>query len=197
MDEIPSRKGGGQKEIMEATALAFYGFATVAIGSALLLVGMRNVARSLFLFFIVLFSIAGLYVLALADFVAITQILVYVGGVLILMLFAFMLSNRELLNDLQQGSAHFFALPVWQSVVIAIAFLGVLIFTALQLGSNEPAWISTSRESGTVISPADQTIHHIGIQIMTRYLLPFEIISVLLMMALIGAAHLTRKGATE
>lgn len=181
---------------MAATTLAFYGFAAIAIGSALLLVSMRNVARSLFLFFIVLFSIAGLYVFALADFVAITQILVYVGGVLILMLFAFMLSNKELLNDLQQGTAHFFALPIWQSLVIAVAFLAVLIYTALQLGAHEPAWISASREAGTTLAPTDQTIHHIGIQIMTRYLLPFEIISVLLMMALIGAAHLTRKEAT-
>ncbi len=181
---------------MNVAALVFYGFATLAIGSALLLVSMRNIARSLFLFFIVLFSVAGLYVFALADFVAITQILVYVGGVLILMLFAFMLSNKELLNDLQIGTSHFFALPAWQSVIIAVSFLAILVYTSLQLSANEPAWISASREAGTVLTSADQTIQHIGVQIMTRYLLPFEIVSVLLMMALIGAAHLTRKEAT-
>jgi len=182
---------------MNITALVFYVFATLAIGSALLLVSMRNIARSLFLFFIVLFSVAGLYVFALADFVAITQILVYVGGVLILMLFAFMLSNKELLNDLQIGTSHFFALPTWQSLVIAVSFLAILVYTSLQLGADEPGWIAASREAGTVLTPTDQTIQHIGVQIMTRYLLPFEIVSVLLMMALIGAAHLTRKEATS
>ncbi|MFC7525977.1 NADH-quinone oxidoreductase subunit J [Parapedobacter sp. GCM10030251] len=195
MDQIPGRKGGGQKELMSMTALLFYGFATVAIASAWLLVSIRNIARSLFLFFIVLFSVAGLYVFALADFVAITQILVYVGGVLVLMLFAFMLSNKELLKDLQVGVSHFFALPAWQSAVIAASFLAVLIYTSLQLGAEEPSWISASREKDTVIMPTDQTIQHIGIQLMTRYLLPFEIVSVLLMAALIGAAHLTRKEA--
>ncbi|WP_353196897.1 NADH-quinone oxidoreductase subunit J [Parapedobacter defluvii] len=195
MDQIPSRKGGGKKEIMDITAWVFYGFAAIAIGSALLLVSLRNVARSLFLFFIVLFSVAGLYVFALADFVAITQILVYVGGVLVLMLFAFMLSNKELLNDLQMGTSHFFALPVWQSVILAASFLSILIYASLHLGTHEPAWILSSRESGAILTPTDQTVQHLGVQIMTRYLLPFEIISVLLMMALIGAAHLTRKEA--
>lgn len=181
---------------MNGAALVFYGFATLAVGSALLLVSMRNIARSLFLFFIVLFSVAGLYVFALADFVAITQILVYVGGVLVLMLFAFMLSNKELLNDLQRGTSHFFALPAWQSVILAVSFLAILVYTSLQLGIHEPEWISAAREAGTTLTPTDHTIQHIGVQIMTRYLLPFEIISVLLMMALIGAAHLTRKEAT-
>lgn len=85
-------------------SILFYAFATLAIGSALLLVNLKNIARALFLFFIVLFAMAGLYLFALADFVAITQIMVYVGGVLILMLFAFMLSNKELLKDLQDSS---------------------------------------------------------------------------------------------
>src|SRR5690606_927092 len=196
MDQIPSRKGGGQTEIMNTAALVFYGFATLAIGSALLLVSMRNIARSLFLFFIVLFSVAGLYVFALADFVAITEILVYVGGVLVLMLFAFMLSNKELLKDLQRGASHFFALPAWQSAVMAASFLAILIYTSLQLGTDEPAWISAARENGKGLTPTDHTVHPIGVQLMTRYLLPFEMVSVLLMMALIGAAHLTRKEET-
>ncbi len=182
---------------MEVTTLVFYGFAAMAIGSALLMVSMRNIARSLFLFFIVLFSAAGLYVFALADFVAITQILVYVGGVLVLMLFAFMLSNKELLNQLQNGTAHFFALPVWKALLLAAAFLAVLVYAALQIGAHEPLWITAAKEAGTSIKPTDDTIRHIGVQLMTRYLLPFEVVSVLLMMALIGAAHLSRKEATS
>lgn len=177
-------------------ALVFYAFSIIAIGSAVILVGMHNLARALFLFFIVLFSVAGLYVFALADFVAITQILIYVGGVLVLMLFAFMLSNKTLLDQLQTGTTHFFALPVWQAILISVSFLVILVYASLQLGAQQPAWIAVAQREDTTIAPADSTIQHIGIQLMTRYLLPFEVVSVLLMMALIGAAHLTRKEDT-
>ena len=64
----------------------FYAFAALTLGSALLVVSLKNTARALFLFFVVLFGMAGLFIFALADFVAITQIMVYVGGVLILSL---------------------------------------------------------------------------------------------------------------
>ena len=181
---------------MDMQTLVFYGFSAVAVGSAIMLVSMRNIARALFLFFIVLFSVAGLYVFALADFVAITQILVYVGGVLILMLFAFMLSNKTLVNQLQNGTAHFFALPVWQALVIAASFLVILVYVSTQLGAHEPMWIVAAGEAGAAIKPADNTVQRIGVEIMTRYLLPFEVVSVLLMMALVGAAHLTRKEGT-
>ena len=174
-------------------ALVFYALSTIAVGSAIILVSMRNIARALFLFFIVLFSVAGLYVFALADFVAITQILVYVGGVLVLMLFAFMLSNKTLVDQLKNGASHFFALPIWQALLIAVSFLTILVYGSVQLGAHEPTWITTAREGGAAIKPTDSIIQRIGVEIMTRYLLPFEVVSVLLMMALIGAAHLTRK----
>lgn len=174
-------------------ALVFYAFSAIAIGSAIILVSMHNLARALFLLFVVLFSVAGLYVFALADFVAITQILIYVGGVLVLMLFAFMLSNKTLLDQLQSGTAHFFALPVWQSLLVAGGFLAMLVYASVQLGANQPVWITEAATAGTTITASDSTVQHIGVQLMTRYLLPFEVISVLLMMALVGAAHLTRK----
>lgn len=178
---------------MDVQAPVFFGLAAVAILSAILLVSMRNIARALFLFFIVLFSLAGLYVFALADFVAVTQVLVYVGGVLVLMLFAFMLSNRQLLQQLQQGTAHFFALPVWKALFVSLSFLAVLVYVALYLSHHEPQWITDSRNADTVIGITDNTVEQLGIHTMTHYLLPFEITSILLMMALIGAAHLARK----
>ncbi|WP_244518948.1 NADH-quinone oxidoreductase subunit J family protein [Parapedobacter composti] len=173
--------------------IVFYSLAFAAVFSAILLVSLRNIARSLFLFFVVLFAVAGLYLFALADFVAITQVMVYVGGILILMLFAFMLSNREMFRQLQRGTAHFIAIPVWQALPIAILFLTVMLYTALHVGRNEPPWITASREAGTVIRAADNTVEQLGVHTMTHYLLPFEVVSVLLMMALIGAAHLARK----
>lgn len=173
--------------------LLFYLLAATAIGSALLIVSMKNLVRSLFLFFVTLFAVAGLYVFALADFVAITQVIVYVGGVLVLMLFAFMLSNKALLNDLQKGIKGIFTLPRWQAVFVAVSFLVLLLWVVAEIDANEPHWISKARQDGSLIQVKDNTIHHLGINLMTRYVLPFEVVSVFLMMALMGAAHLARK----
>lgn len=182
---------------MDMQTFVFYGFSAIAIGSAMLLASLRNIARALFLFFITLFSVAGLYVFALADFVAITQILVYVGGVLVLMLFAFMLSNKELLNQLPFGASRVFALPVWQALLIAFSLLAIVLYAITLFHHQEPTWVANARVTNGAISPTDNTIQSIGVHLMTRYLLPFEVISVLLMMALIGAAHLSRKEANS
>lgn len=182
---------------MTIESLLFYAFAGMAIVSALLLVNIRNTARALFLLFIVLFAMAGLYLFALADFIAITQILVYVGGVLILLIFAFMLSNKELLNDLQSTSKRFISLPNWQALILALAFLGVMVYSYISWSQHMPQWITQSEAKGTVILPTDNNIKVLGFKFMTQYVLPFEIISVFLMMALMGAAHLSRKEDNE
>lgn len=177
-------------------SILFYAFAILAIGSALLLVNLKNIARALFLFFIVLFAMAGLYLFALADFVAITQIMVYVGGVLILMLFAFMLSNKELLKDLQDSSGSFLSIPKWQTIPVVLGFLLLMLYGIIEWQQTPSTWILQARENNTEIVATDNNIHQIGLRFMTFYVLPFEIISVFLMMALIGASHLSRKERT-
>lgn len=173
--------------------LVFYAFAALAIGSALLVVNLKNTARALFLFFIVLFSMAGLYLFALADFVAITQILVYVGGVLILIIFAFMLSNKALLKDIQDISGQFLQLPNWQSLSLALGFFAVLTFGIQEWRQNVPIWIHDNIRRGDIIMPSDDNIRALGLRFMSTYVLPFEVISVFLMMTLIGAAHISRR----
>ncbi|HBW82079.1 MAG TPA: NADH-quinone oxidoreductase subunit N [Sphingobacterium sp.] len=177
-------------------SILFYAFATLAIGSALLLVNLKNIARALFLFFIVLFAMAGLYLFALADFVAITQIMVHDRGVLILMLFAFMLSNKELLKDLQDSSGSFLSIPKWQTIPVVLGFLLLMLYGIIEWQQTPSTWILQARENNTEIVATDNNIHQIGLRFMTFYVLPFEIISVFLMMALIGASHLSRKERT-
>ena len=181
---------------MTIETIIFYVFAAMAIGAGLLLVNIKNTARALFLLFVVLFSMAGLYLFALADFIAITQILIYVGGVLILLIFAFMLSSKELLEDLQTSSTRFISLPNWQSLLISTAFLCIMIYIFIGWSEKIPSWIEQSIAKGTVIQTADNNIELLGFKFMTQYLLPFEVISIFLMMALIGAAHLSRKEDT-
>ncbi|TDQ76622.1 NADH-quinone oxidoreductase subunit J family protein [Sphingobacterium yanglingense] len=173
--------------------LVFYAFAILAVGSALLVVNLKNTARALFLFFVTLFAMAGLFIFALADFVAITQIMVYVGGVLILMLFAFMLSNKELLKALQHIPGRFLTMPNWQSLLLALGFFGVLLWGVVEWQQQTPDWIVQNIKQGNVIQPHDNNIQQLGLKFMTQYILPFEVISVFLLMVLIGAAHLSRK----
>lgn len=173
--------------------LVFYAFAILAVGSALLVVNLKNTARALFLFFVTLFAMAGLFIFALADFVAITQIMVYVGGVLILMLFAFMLSNKELLKALQHIPGRFLTMPNWQSLLLALGFFGVLLWGVIEWQQQTPDWIVQNIKQGNIIQPHDNNIQQLGLKFMTQYILPFEVISVFLLMVLIGAAHLSRK----
>mgnify|MGYP003575275382 CR=1 FL=1 len=178
---------------MNLEQLLFYVMAALVLGSALIVVSTRNLVRSIFVFFITLFSVAGLYVYALADFIALTQVVIYVGGVLVLMLFAFLLSNKELLNDLRLIKTPFIGIHQLPGVFVALLFLYVLINVILGMNVGNLGWVQNSIASNNAIQPSDNTTHGLGILLMTKYLLPFEVVSVLLMMALVGAAHLARK----
>lgn len=176
----------GQEQIL------FYFFAVSVLISALCVVVMRNLVRSIFLFFVTLFSLAALYLFAFADFIALTQVVIYAGGVLVLMLFAFMLSNRELLNSIKPAASGF-KVNHFAGILISILFLFILFALIIKTDFNELIWMHKS----IPINTNDNTVHQIGIHTMTTYLLPFEILSILLMMVLIGAAHLARKGGKE
>lgn len=155
----------------------------------------QNLVRSVFMFFVTLLSVAGLYVFALADFVAITQIVIYVGGVLVLMLFTFMLSSRETLGKLERSKQGFFTLKQLPALLVAAGFLIVLVNAVIKMNPNQLEWIKQA--TNNTFQPNDNTITNIGINLMTAYLLPFEVISILLLMALVGAAHLARKEHTN
>lgn len=175
---------------MSTGQIIFYFFAAMLLGSALLVVTIKSLVRSIFMFFVVLFTLAGLYVFAMADFIAVAQVIIYVGGVLVLMLFAFLLSGKELLTDLQTPS-RFMNLALLPGIILVLSFLFILVSIILNVDIEHLSWLNNIENQ---IKPFDNTIHSIGINIMTRYLLPFEVISIFLMMALIGATHIARKG---
>ena len=177
---------------MNIVQVLFYVMSFIVVGSAFFVAATKNLVRSIFMFFITLFALAGLYVLALADFVAITQVVIYVGGILVLILFAFMLSGKETLTVLQQNT-RLVTLSKLPAVILALLFFGVMVYTILKIDANNFGWIKQSIVTKNTIMPNDLVTDNIGINLMTRYLLPFEAISILLMVALVGAAHLSRK----
>ncbi len=182
---------------MSLVQVLFYVMAFIALSSALFVAATKNLVRSIFMFFITLFALAGLYVLALADFVAITQIVIYVGGILVLILFAFMLSGKETLNAIEQQRNQFISINKIPAILLAGLFLIVLVNMIFKVDADHLAWISKSIKYKNEIMPDGETTENIGVNLMTAYLLPFEAISILLMIALIGAAHLSRKGETR
>lgn len=155
----------------------FYLFAILTVGSAYLVVTTKNIVHSAFYLLFTLFGVAGLYVLLGADFIAIVQLMVYVGGILILLLFGVMLTNKITDVKLRTGTLH-----IIPAVVGTGLFMGVLVSMMLRTNwKSEPTEIPTT------------TLYGLGRFLLTDYVLIFELLGILLLIALIGAASIARR----
>ncbi len=160
-----------------ASAAIFYGVAAVVLGSALYVVVGRNLVHSAFALVAAFFGVAVFYVYLGADFLAGAQVLIYVGGILTLLLFGVMLTNRIYNLNLRSGAIQ----------VVPGALSAGLVFALL-------VWIIQSVDWGAMdAGDPGPTSESIGRLLMGDYLLPFEIASVLLLIALMGAAMLVRR----
>jgi NADH-quinone oxidoreductase subunit J len=164
---------------MQLYDLTFFLFAAITVVSAFVVVFARNMLYAAFALLFTFFGVAGLYVLLQADFLAVTQVLVYVGGILVLLLFGVMLTNRVISVDIKTKSMQTF--PALFLVSVLAGVLGGLSYTVWK---GVPASASTA--TGT-------TAVAIGDLLMTTYVLPFEVASVVLLVALIGAAMTARR----
>jgi len=163
---------------MDFAAIIFYVFAIIAISSGLYVILARNIVRAAFALLFTLMSVAAFYALLMADFLAITQLLIYVGGILVLLLFGVMLTNRQISVDIRSGSMQ--TLPAVAIVAALAGTLGGIIWS-----TNWPTVAELAE--GTATAPT------IGKLFLSSYLLPFEIASVVLLVALIGAALIARR----
>jgi NADH-quinone oxidoreductase subunit J len=159
-----------------AEALVFWTLAIVTVGSAAVVVLARSLIYNAFALLFTFFGVAGLYLLLGADFLAATQLLVYVGGILVLLVFGVMLTHRIYDLDLKGGTTQF--VP---GLIVAAGLFVILSATALRTH-----WAAVER-------PPAATTRPIGGLFMTTYLLPFEVASLLLLVALIGAAMIVRR----
>lgn len=171
----------------------FYILAALAILSGVYVVSGQHLIRSVFMFFVTLFAVAGLYIFALADFIALTQIVIYVGGVLVLLLFVFMLSSKNTLDGLDSLKQEALSANRFPAVILCLVLVSVISYIILQVDFESLSWIQQAYADNNVKTPAEANVTNIGINLMSKYLLPFELISIFLLMVLIGAAHLARK----
>ncbi|WP_373543457.1 NADH-quinone oxidoreductase subunit J [Chamaesiphon sp.] len=167
-------------QIAEGVQLVTFGIlSALMLGSALGVVLFANIVYSAFLLGGVFISMAGIYILLNADFVSAAQILVYVGAVNVLILFAIMLVNkREDFKPLKNG---------WlRQGTTAVVCAG--LFTLLSAVSLVTPW-----KISTTIVPLASTIVPLAKHFFTDFLLPFELASVLLLMSMVGAIILARR----
>lgn len=183
-------------------------FALVTCGFAVAVVVSSHIVHMAFYLIVSLGATAGLYFLAGADFVAALQLLIYVGGTLVLLIFGVMLTAQGPFISMKTRGGDWVV-----AAIVGGALLALLVATA----TGVPDWNSAAltakaeaaAEAGQPLIPAERTASRIGLALlgarvdrletdpaaaagMAGYLLPFEIVSVHLLVVLIGAAYLAR-----
>jgi len=184
--------------------IVFLGLAVIAIAAALLMITRNDAVHSALALVIVLFQLAGMYVLLNAPFLAVLQVLVYAGAILVLFLFVIMLlqlrSGPQLdqVHTIQRVTAWPIGLLLGAELVLVIFLASSLQAPAIPAGVNLPnpgaGWPTTR------IDTYGGEPRALGIELYTNFLWPFEVASVILLVAVIGAIVLARRedtGASE
>lgn len=162
---------------MTVTHVVFFLMAAFTVGASLLVVLAKNIVHCAIALVFAFFGVAALFVLLDAEFLAAAQVLLYVGGITILLLFAIMLTSRisasgvKIMNE-QVGIA----------AVVVLAIVGLLAYANLK---GFPALVPP-------LTMPDNTTS-IGKLLLTTYVLPFEVVSLLLLAAMVGAIILARR----
>jgi NADH:ubiquinone oxidoreductase subunit 6 (subunit J) len=156
---------------MTFTSIIFYFFMVVAGGAAIGILFSKNVMKAALLLLLCLLGIAGLYILTYAEFVAITQILIYAGGILVIIVFGIMLTSKIGEHHLRVDHGYIFS-----GVLVGLSLLALL---------TKSMWNETL---GAPSNAFPSTAQSVGMNLITRFALPFEISGILLLITLVGAA---------
>lgn len=167
--------------MLDISQIAFIIFSILAIGGAIGVVTTRRLFHSALYLILTLFAVAGYYVLLSAGFLAVVQLMVYVGAVAILILFAIMFSRQGMSTQQTQRNHQW-----WGGLIFAAVLLVVLIIAV-----NAVDW------SISADMPPPDTVNQLGLALLGTYLIPFMAIGVLLSVALIGAVILAREKTPE
>jgi NADH-quinone oxidoreductase subunit J len=164
--------------------VAFYVFAALTVGSALYAATARSIVRAAFSLMATFFGVAGIYAILGSDFLAVTQVIVYVGGILVLLVFGVLLTDR---------------VPAEYKVVaprrwVPAALASGLVLVGLTGATAAARWPLLTK--GELAAPVS-SVEAIGRSMLTDYLIPFEFASILLLVVLVGAARLARGGSRQ
>lgn len=176
---------------MALEALFFYVLAAGAVLASLLVIGQKNPMHSVMLLIASFGALAGLYILLDAPFVAVIQIIIYAGAILVLFLFVVMLLNAPR-EDVPEDAARGIRLhgPRRIGAVLAVvlaAELGWAVWAAFRLG-----W-APELDRGTRVTEGVSSVRRIGQVLFTDYAFAFEVTSLLIIVAMIGAVILAKR----
>jgi NADH-quinone oxidoreductase subunit J len=170
-------------------AVLFYVFAAITVGASLLVIGQRNPVYSVMLLIMSFGALAGLYVLLDAPFIAVTQIFIYAGAIMVLFLFVVMLLNVPREDTSDYDLAH----PVNRP---GVRRFGVVLAAVLVAELAWAIWHVASRQT-TALADAPpgnvSSVREIGRVLFTEYSLPFEVTSILILVAMVGAVVIARR----
>ena len=162
--------------------LLFYFLALITVLGALITAFSRNIVHSAFGLMASMVGVAGLYGYMSADFLAIVQLIVYVGGIIVLILFAVMFTG-----DIREVKSSNKSVNLLWAIPFIAALIGVIV-------GAESKVTFISKTTSLYNKP---TTRMIGDTLLSNYVLPFEVISVLLLAVLLGAVHVARKYKTD
>ncbi|MGH9929862.1 MAG: NADH-quinone oxidoreductase subunit J family protein [Pyrinomonadaceae bacterium] len=163
------------------TTLLFIIFAGMAIGCAIAMVSQSNPLYSAISLIGVFISLASIYVTLAAPFIAAVQVIVYAGAIMVLVIFVIMLLNVEHSEPRRKRLKFLAPLAIGMAAVL-LAETAFILYSVQSTGNHFPSSVSNVGLT-----------HSIGEGLFTRYLLPFEVTSVLLLMAIVGAMSLARR----
>ena len=164
--------------------VVFYIFAALVVGGAIATITRRSAVHSAISLIISLVGVAGLYLMQQAEFLFAVQIVLYVGGIMVLFLFVIMLVNLDQAAKERQFNRQ------WLVSLICVAVVGAEIFYFMRKGAAA-FQIPAAAAPSTV--PAQGNTELIATVLMSQYLLPFEITSVLLLVAIVGSVVMAKK----
>lgn len=167
---------------MTLESILFYILSAVAIASALLVVTRRSPVISALYLILNFFCLAGLYLTPHAQFIAVIQIIVYAGAIMVLFVFVIMLLNLGDERKLSEGLSY--------KKVIAVGLAAGLLTELIYV--IEASWIVLPASTVSQVTEIG-TVEYIGGQLFTSYLFPFEVTSILLLVAIVGSIVLAKR----
>ncbi len=168
-----------------AETIAFYTLSVLILGLAVLVVTVKNAVHSVVALVMTFLCVAALYVVLEAEFLAVIQILVYAGGIVVLYLFVVMLVNLDRSPEEHQDPRRLSVFGLGLAGAMLLEVAGIVVY-------------SYNRSTSTVTAPAaaspvEGNTQELGWLLYTDYLIPFELASVLLLVAMVGAIVLARR----
>jgi NADH-quinone oxidoreductase subunit J len=161
-------------------SVLFYFFAALAIGSAVLMVTRRNIVHSAVFLIATLLATAGIFLQLQAEFLFVVQIILYVGGIMVLFVFVIMLVNLDVSLHLVQFNRQRFVAGILAAVLAAQVFIAF--------------WVNrVSLDTGKIRAMDPKNTEAVGQALFQSYMLPFEIASILLLVAMIGAVVMAKR----